>query len=520
MLPPTPPRPPEDRWYEKPAAGSAAPLSHHSETGLTSVIYRAYSPPRPVAAVATGGQVNGRGTVLTAMRAISLGGGRMSSGHRPSMTAVLVALTALVAAAALGWSAPQARAESSESCPTSGGGAVLDWGFNESGQLGTDYKGNAEFAPVTVSAETPRPNGEGTEGITGVLQIQDGFEFEMALRRSSSAGNCTLWAWGKNQWGSFGDGAISEHGIGKEENTPQVTVNAEGKPLTEVKEVAAAGDHTLALRYDGTIWTWGISDLGERGNGESNFEHVWREQHPETAVPRDVALQIPVGQRVLQVAAGGRRDYALLADGEVLAWGEDKANELGLPSSETAEKCYGENYLNGVACVTTPRLVYYNGAPLKGVKSIGAGAMDAYAVLESGEVVAWGDNARGELGNNNTSGVGPARVEGLPAPTTTAVSEVAGGNGHALARLANGQVYAWGSDEEGQLGLPQAEITQTCGGAPCSQHAVGVPVLEHVKQIAASADTSGALVEEANGTKVPYVWEGPNTGRSAWARCR
>jgi len=85
---------------------------------------------------------------------------------------------------------------------------------------------------------------------------------------------------------------------------------------------------------------------------------------------------------------------------------------------------------------------------LSGVIAIGTGASHSLAVISGGAVEAWGENKRGQLGNGTTTNSDvPVAVSGL-----TEVSAVSGGGFFSLALHSNGTVSSWGSNTHGQLG--------------------------------------------------------------------
>src|SRR5208282_3648387 len=148
-------------------------------------------------------------------------------------------------------------------------------------------------------------------GLTGATRIRVGFKFGLAL-----LGTCTLEAWGSNEYGQLGN---------RDQHAQSHPVLVHG--LSQVKEIAVGNAHAMALLYNGTVWTWGAGEFGERGNMEKGWERTAR-QTEAWAVPRDEPTRVPSLSGVRQIAAGGRRDYALLSDGAVMAWGEDRAGLL------------------------------------------------------------------------------------------------------------------------------------------------------------------------------------------------
>jgi alpha-tubulin suppressor-like RCC1 family protein len=390
--------------------------------------------------------------------------------------------TLALLAVSLAGAPPAAAAE--EHCPgLQGGSAAVDWGMNASEQIGAGFSSNNENAPQPVL------------GLTGVTQIEAGFKFGLAL-----LGNCTVRSWGTGNKGQLGNGA-QPSAVGH-----PVTVQG----LTEVKEIAAANAHALALRYDGTVWTWGASEFGERGNKEKGFERIARQTEP-WFVPRDKPTQVPGLTGVKQIAAGGRRDYALLSDGQVMAWGEDRAGLLGVEESGAEEEmCLGEAHaITPVQCSTVPRPVKISGlGKLTGVERIDAGEETAYAIAGNGKkVLAWGANGKGELGDGTTED-SPSPVHTQLSPSSPVV-EIQGGALHTLARLADGELYAWGADGLGQLGFETGnEPDETCGHDACSPMPEPVTALTHVVALGAGEGVSLAVEEEENASKVIYAFGG------------
>jgi hypothetical protein len=102
---------------------------------------------------------------------------------------------------------------------------------------------------------------------------------------------------------------------------------------------------------------------------------------------------------------------------------------------------------------------------LSGVKAVSAGRSFSLALLESGEVRAWGTNVEGELGDGNEEG--PETCPAYCSKVPTAVSSLSGvtaisaGFEHSLALLENGTVKAWGEGQWGQLGDGEEESSYT-----------------------------------------------------------
>uniref|UniRef100_A0AAR2KZP6 HECT domain-containing protein n=1 Tax=Pygocentrus nattereri TaxID=42514 RepID=A0AAR2KZP6_PYGNA len=121
----------------------------------------------------------------------------------------------------------------------------------------------------------------------------------------------------------------------------------------------------------------------------------------------------------------------------MLCWGSSAWGQLGLGNSESA--------------VFEPRSCrMLNG---KGLKEVACGGQHSLFLLHDGSVYTCGSNSRGQLGHEKT-GTKPELVVALDAQK---IASMACGEAHSLAVNEQGQVFAWGAGDGGQLGLGTAE---------------------------------------------------------------
>ncbi|MFC0038054.1 S8 family serine peptidase [Actinomadura rayongensis] len=221
-----------------------------------------------------------------------------------------------------------------------------------------------------------------------------------------------VWAWGDNSLGQLGDGTTT--------NRPASLTKVSG--LTSVKAVAAAGSFSVALKTDGTVWTWGANDKGQLGTGS-------------TAAKSTVPVQVGGITNAVSISAGSTGNVLVaLADGTVKSWGSNAYGQLG-NSSVTG---------NSNVPVTVTGLTGVSTA----FGAVASGWGHSVAVLANGTAKAWGLNANGQLGDNTTTNnPTPTAV-----PSLTGVSAVSAGAFHTLALLSSGVVKAWGYNAQGQLG--------------------------------------------------------------------
>ena len=187
-------------------------------------------------------------------------------------------LTGVVAIAAGGFHAVAQRAD----------GSVWAWGRNAGGQVG-DGTTLLRTAPVPVRE------------IDDAVSIAAGGFHSLAVRSPD-----VLWAWGANLARQLGTSTNANR------TTPTATLAPAGVVVAD-----GGRDHSLALFADGAVWAWGGNEYGQVGTGVDFHVRFFPEQ-------------VPVVSDVLEIAAGSDFSLALDADGRVWAWGRSDDGQLGL----------------------------------------------------------------------------------------------------------------------------------------------------------------------------------------------
>jgi alpha-tubulin suppressor-like RCC1 family protein len=121
----------------------------------------------------------------------------------------------------------------------------------------------------------------------------------------------TLWAWGSNDAGQLGDGTAAARLLPVQVVTSARWLSGD----TRWAAVAAGGRHTVAVRVDGSLWTWGANDSGQLGNG--------------TTAAQLTPAQVGASRGWSSVAAGGNHTLAVRRDGTLWAWGNNQWGQLG-----------------------------------------------------------------------------------------------------------------------------------------------------------------------------------------------
>jgi alpha-tubulin suppressor-like RCC1 family protein len=268
-------------------------------------------------------------------------------------------------------------------------GTVWTWGYNGQGQLGNGTYTNY-CSPLAIS------------GVSKVVRVAVGEYHTMAVKSDG-----TVWTWGQNNYGTLGIGSSSPDYT----NWP---VQAVG--LTQIIGVTAGAWHSVALRANGTVWTWG-------NNGSGQLGYVTCVDH------QSAPEQVGGITDVVAIAAGYDHTVALRADGTVWAWGDNDDGQLG----------------DGTGLRSS---VPVQAVGLSNVVAIAAGQFHTLAVTTNGNIYTWGKNYDyGELGlGNNENQSMPYLVGSL-----SGVQSISGGK-HSLAVKSDGTIWAWGSNVYRQLG--------------------------------------------------------------------
>ena len=269
-------------------------------------------------------------------------------------------------------------------------GTLWAWGNNGSGRLG-DGSATQRTSPVQV--------GTGTNWRT----VSAGNAHTMAIRT-----NGELWAWGDNWSGQLGNGTTSLFG-----NPNPVRI---GTALWN--SVSAGTNHTLGVRSDGVLLTWGSNLHGQLGNGTW---HVTTTNSP-TAIMSAVTSWT-------SVSAGHWYSMATRADGSLWAWGNNGSGRLG--DGTQAER------LSPISIQAGP-----------GWETVSASLEHTAGIRRDGSLWAWGNNGEGRLGDGTTT----TRNSPVAIQAGTAWQAISTGGEHTAGIRQDGSLWAWGGKGFGQVG--------------------------------------------------------------------
>jgi alpha-tubulin suppressor-like RCC1 family protein len=306
-------------------------------------------------------------------------------------------------------------------------------------------------------------------------------------------GNGNVLAWGQTMNGVLGQGVGSSDLAA---SLPVMVKNTAGTgALTQVVSASAGEANGMALTEDGDVMMWGLG-------GATILELSTTNRYLPIRVPN------PAGtgslSHVVQVAVGKDHAAVLNDDGTVVIWGRYTGTET--------YKTYPDYVKDGSGS-----------GVLAGIVSISAGGNFTLALGANGKVYGWGSNGTGQTGRGTKS-----YLEMLPAAVKLASDDselsdivaISAGNAFALALAADGKVYAWGDNSDGQLGqnikqyggFPRAVLVKDSGG---SGILTDIAMVRAGGSHALALDTSGRVLSWGS-TAVGVLGDGANRPRSTF----
>jgi alpha-tubulin suppressor-like RCC1 family protein len=204
--------------------------------------------------------------------------------------------------------------------------------------------------------------------------------------------------------------------------------------------VSVGGDHTCALKGDGSAYCWGSNRYGQLGVIHTDTTcGTGNNRYPCTGTPQPVLA----GVKVISISSGGRHTCAITQSREAYCWGGNDQGQLS----------------DFAAGGPTPARIS-GSLPWA---QISAGVTHTCAVRTDGVLSCWGGNDRGQLGNGSF-------ITGTTRPLIPgggAIAFVSAGDGRTCARTVAGAVYCWGTIwKERSEGLEVSRIQTTPQAVP------------------------------------------------------
>jgi|SRR5580692_4699292 hypothetical protein len=278
--------------------------------------------------------------------------------------------------------------------------------IDNTGKLYSSYIGTSQVAPGGSGSVQPA---NVPAGLT-FTYCNGGGHMGLAV---DSKGN--VWTFGDNSGGAAGNGSLSGTSA-----PAQLLTDSNGNAFTGVIQAQVGFGWVMAVKADGTLWTWGTLPTNFAGNGTA------------TVVPlKPLQIVIPGNRKAVKVQAAGCVEL-LCSDGTVWTWGGTSNQIVGTNTSDLTHpqevvlpeaaidiaggnywsyalgasgQLYGWGWYGGIffgtytgSTLLPAALNKYMGFPLP-IASIYTSSVASYCILTDGSLWSWGDYSVGELGN-------------------------------------------------------------------------------------------------------------------------
>ncbi|XP_071440814.1 RCC1-like G exchanging factor-like protein [Hetaerina americana] len=279
------------------------------------------------------------------------------------------------------------------------------------------------LAPVPISRFPPVHSGKSRQASDHVAGLSAGRAHLLVLMASGS-----VYTFGSNHYGQCGHPSKETKEPGSLHIPHCIPKAPDGSKFVKVE---CGQDHSLFLTEKGEVWGCGWGADGQMGQGDTLSS--WKLQH----LTGDFK-----GNKIVKLSSTADTILALSEDGEVFGWGNNEYGQLLT--------------INPTPQISIPKKLKL--PPNVGrVKDVAAGGSFCLVTNVSGEVFVWGYGLLG-LGPSADYSQKPLQIP----PTlfgagvfqeTPKVEKVAAGLSYSVAILSNGDMYSWGHNTQGCLGL-------------------------------------------------------------------
>ncbi|MBF0207223.1 MAG: hypothetical protein HQK53_10080 [Oligoflexia bacterium] len=329
--------------------------------------------------------------------------------------------------------------------------SVWCWGRNDWGQAGIGV-----LDPATISTPVA-VLGAGSGGV-GSISSSAGGHHNCVLKSDDS-----IWCWGDNSYFQLGSGEINPY-----ESTPATIPD-----ISNIDSIVSGNSFSCALKNDGSIWCWGISDSGELG---------FCDAAGSISTPMAVSGAGSSGVSSIH-SGGGGHTCALKTDNSLWCWGPNSSGEIGIGNSTTIQCTPAavtalENDVlnfsvgNGSTCAikndntlwcwgagvfaSPTKKLHFPQTPrgfMSNLSLVGMGSTHSCGLKTDNSVWCWGDNSVAQLGIGNYNPKQQTTPVAVLGAGSSGVQSISTGYRHnCVLKSSDGSVWCWGDFAYGVLG--------------------------------------------------------------------
>ncbi len=222
---------------------------------------------------------------------------------------------------------------------------------------------------------------------------------------------------------SFGTNSQGQLALGHQNQTDEPTLVLElcNKMIINL---AHGLRHVIALTKSSQVYCWGRNDFGQLGIGNrDNDSH------------KPKRIKFFDDKFAKDICCGEHHSLVLTENGEVYAWGRNDCGQLGIESKDLYEPVQVEGFEG------------------EKIKAISCGFWHSMALTNSGSVYCWGSNKSCQLGVRTDNGTKLSKKPLKVLIGGEVVSEICCGYSHSIVLSTKGEIYAFGLNIYGQLGI-------------------------------------------------------------------
>ena len=304
--------------------------------------------------------------------------------------------------------------------------------------------------------------------------------FDSGLRFNCVLNGGQVKCWGQGNYGQIGNGSMGN------QPHPVTVVDGNGNALGDVVEITAGDYHACVLQSNGRMWCWGRADYGQLGHDNTDT-------HRPNAVEVYADNSNTVLSEIVHIHAGASHTCALKSNGQVLCWGNGTSGQLGNGASSSE---YYPVTVESSADVA-----------LDGIVALSAGGANTCALKSDGQVLCWGNQQYGRLGNGSTSSGTINRPTSVklgsgsdPEDFLDDVVQIDTGNEHSCAIKSDKKAWCWGRGRDRKFG----------NGSDSNQsYAIAVHSSQNINQITLGREHTCAILED----RTAYCWGRATSGQ-------
>ena len=240
-----------------------------------------------------------------------------------------------------------------------------------------------------------------------ITQISCGYSHTLMLKQNGS-----LFGFGRNDFGQLGIGN-NEH-----QNKPILILKD-----IQISQIHCGSNHSIFLKQNGNVYSFGRNEYGQLGVGDLKIRN------------KPTLIDETKQNKIKMICCGGFNIVLLSEKGNIFTFGNNYSGQL----ANGNEEIKNENKPVSVVCD-------------KSIQSIGCGSSNTFYLMNDGSLYGCGENVYGQLANK-TSEEKLFIYKPILIFKNENIKSISFGSHHTMIHLNDGNVFVWGNNKHGQLGL-------------------------------------------------------------------